>query len=72
MLRMLKIKLLQRKVKKKKKKKKKNCGSSQPCTTAKAASLTGFFFFLKIYLYEYTVAVSDTPEEGIRSHYRWL
>jgi hypothetical protein len=21
---------------------------------------------------KYTVAVSDTPEEGIRSHYRWL
>ena len=24
------------------------------------------------YLYEYTVAVSDTLEEGIRSQYRWF
>jgi hypothetical protein len=24
------------------------------------------------YVYEYTVASSDTPEEGFRSHYRWL
>jgi hypothetical protein len=34
-----------------------------------------YFFFLKTYLFyvcEYAVAVSDTPEEGIRSHYRWL
>jgi hypothetical protein len=23
-------------------------------------------------MYEYTVLSSDTPEEGIRSHYRWL
>jgi len=33
-----------------------------------------FFFFLKIYLlYISTLLLSsDTPEEGIRSHYRWL
>ena len=33
------------------------------------------FLFLKIYLfiiYKYTVAVSDTPGEGVRSHYGWL
>jgi len=33
------------------------------------------FFFLKNYLfyaYEYTVDTSDTPEESIGSHYRWL
>jgi hypothetical protein len=33
-------------------------------------------FFLKMYLfyvYEYTVTLfRHTPEEGIRSHYRWL
>jgi len=33
-----------------------------------------FFFFLKIYLLYITTLLlsSDTPEEGIRSHYRWL
>ena len=29
--------------------------------------------FIYFYLYKYTVAVfRHTPEEGIRSHYRWL
>jgi len=30
------------------------------------------FFFFKIYLCEHTVAILETPEEGIGSHYRWL
>jgi hypothetical protein len=30
-------------------------------------------FLLKIYFYVSTLLLSsDTPEEGIRSHYRWL
>ena len=31
------------------------------------------FSFLKVYLYMSTLLLSsDTPEEGIGSHYRWL
>jgi hypothetical protein len=30
------------------------------------------FEFYLFHVYEYTVAVPGTPEEGSRSHYRWL
>jgi hypothetical protein len=41
-------------------------------------NLSLFFFFLKIYLFKYFMNMgtllqsSDTPEEGIGFHYRWL
>jgi hypothetical protein len=31
-----------------------------------------FFFFFKIYLFIICKLSSDTPEEGVRSHYGWL
>jgi hypothetical protein len=32
-----------------------------------------FIYFFKIYLLMSTLSLSsDTPEEGIKSHYRWL
>jgi hypothetical protein len=39
------------------------------------ARKTAFFFFFKIYLFYLLSTLrlsSDTPEEGIRSDYRWL
>jgi hypothetical protein len=49
-------------------------GSASQVLGLKACATTAQLF-LKIYLFMYMSALSlssDTPEEGIRSHYRWL
>jgi hypothetical protein len=47
-----------------------------PAHVAEAGDFFEFFFFLRFIFYFMYMSTpllsSDTPEEGIRSHYRWL
>ena len=42
------------------------------CISTAGLGLCTFKNYYLLNVYEYTVAVSDKQEEGIRSHYRWL
>jgi hypothetical protein len=52
--------------------KRKELSESLPVSWLVYKLLLFFFKDLFFYLYEYTVTLSDTPEESIGFHYRWL
>lgn len=46
--------------------------ASMWCTCRQKTYINKVLDFFKDYFIEYAVAIFDTPEEGTRSHYRWL